>query len=181
MTDPTATPWLEYVRLLLAAITPLMTGAIAGILLYFGLRIDRRKQVSGELVKKRIDFYEKTTPHTNDLYCFCRGVGHWATLDPQKLILSKRELDRQFHLNRFLLTERTFGLYDQFITQYFSMFVAAGRPARLRVDLEFLKAQMGPKFQKTWLPFLGEGDVDAQCQAYEVLMESLGREIKGEN
>ena len=158
MMEPTETSWLEYAKLIVSAITPIMTGVIACLLLYFGLRLDRHKQVSGELVKKRIDFYEKTTPHINDLYCFCRGVGHWADLSPEQLINSKRVLDRQFHLNRVLMTEWTFDLYNEFVAQYFSMFVGAGKPARLKVDLEFVKDQMGPNFKNAWIPALDEGE-----------------------
>lgn len=167
--------WLEYAKLAVAALIPIAV-------VYLGLQIDRGKAINQELVRKKIDLYTAVAPKLNEIYVFSQGIGRWRDLDPTKLISNKRDIDLLIYVNRFLLSDQTFGDYRQFENAFFALYQEPGKDAAVKVDIDFLRMQIGGGFKDAWLPSLSStpGARVAQNSAYETIMKALAEEVKGQ-
>jgi hypothetical protein len=94
--------WLKYAQLIVAALTPIMTGVVGIILVRMGTKLDVTKQLHQELLRKRLQLFEDIAPKINDVFCFFQAVGHWADLGPEEIIKRKRAIDRVIQVNRYL-------------------------------------------------------------------------------
>jgi hypothetical protein len=178
-----ATIWLEYVKLAVSALTPILTGVIGLMVLRLGNRLERSRQLNQTLLSKRLLVFDQIAPKLNDIFCFFRAVGHWSELDPQEIIKRKRDIDRTFHVNEFLFDKRLRRLFAEFEAAHFDTFSTAGGPAKLRMDVDHVRRLMAHGFQADWHAALSAqpGNVDQQTQAYQKLMERLGKEVKGDD
>jgi hypothetical protein len=178
---PNENDWLEYAKLGVAALTPIMTGLIGLIVLRLGTKLDTTKQLHQELLRKRLQLFEEIAPKLNDIHCFYQAVGHWAELNPDEVIRRKRAIDRAIQVNRYLFRSDFWDEYQRFEQAHFEMFSAAGQPARLRLDLDHVGKRAGAGFQKDWLSYASAkpGSHQEQIKHYQALMEILGREIRG--
>jgi hypothetical protein len=178
---PTESDWLEYAKLGVAALTPIMTGLIGLLVVRLGSKVEATKQLNQELLRKRLRLFEDIAPKLNDIHCFYQAVGHWTELSPEEIIRRKREIDRAIHVNRYLFQSDFWDEYLRFEQAYFETFSAPGQPARLRLDLEHVGKRAGAAFQKDWLANASAkpGDHKEQLRHYDALMEILGRETRG--
>jgi hypothetical protein len=173
--------WLEYARLAVSTLTPIMTGIIGIILVRMGTRLDVSKQLHQELLRKRLQLFEEVAPKLNDMLCFFQAIGHWAELSPPEIIKRKRAVDRSVQVNRYLFRSDFWDAYQRFEQAHFEMYAAVGRPAKLRLDMTHIHERVGDSFKNEWTPFISSqpADHEDQRKRYEALMEILGREIKG--
>src|ERR1700716_4275284 len=121
--------WLEYARLVIAALTPIMTLVVGIIVVRLGTRLDATKQLHSELLRKRLQLFEEVAPKLNDIFCFFQAVGHWADLSPDEVIKRKRAIDRSIQVNRYLFRSDFWSAYQRFEQSHFDMFAAIGQPA----------------------------------------------------
>jgi hypothetical protein len=170
---------LEYVKLGITALTPIVTGIVGLLVLRMGTRIEHTKNIHRELLKKRLDLFEEIAPKINDVYCFFQALGHWSELNPEEVILRKRAIDRALHVNRFLFAEDVWDSYRQFETEHFDTWSTVGKPAKLRLDMECVTKRLGDAFKSEWAASVSAkgGNYQAQQAAYEALMNALGRSI----
>ena len=177
----TGSDWLEYAKLGVAALTPIMTGLIGLLVVRLGSKVEATKQLNQELMRKRLQLFEELAPKLNDIHCFYQAVGHWADLNPEEVIRRKRSIDRAIQVNRYLFRSDFFDEYQRFEEAHFEMFSAPGQPARLRLDLDHVGKRAGTAFQKDWISSASAkpGSHQDQSQAYQALMEILGREARG--
>lgn len=179
--EPKKPHWIEYAKLGVSIITPLMTGVIALLVLQLGTSIETHKQLNQELLKKRIEFYSTVAPKLDDIYCFYQGIGNWADLNPKKIISHKRDIDKNFHVYRYLFAEDLFVSFRDFEKTYFDTFSRVGKSARLRVDAPHLQKRIGDKFDPLWNDDIStekKGNAVQQVQAYKKLMTALGNSIR---
>jgi hypothetical protein len=166
--------WLEIARLLASLSIPVA-------LLLLGLALERRKVANQELTKKRIVVYDQVAPRLNDIMCFYRAVGHWASLDPDKIITAKREADRQMHVYRALFSPGFFATYQTFMDVCFETFSdpRGGAPAKLRLDRAHVTRQMGPRWVDAWAERCSAkpATVAEMSAAYTAVMTAFAREI----
>ncbi|GJD48482.1 hypothetical protein OPKNFCMD_1203 [Methylobacterium crusticola] len=180
--DPKGVPiWIEYAKLIISMSTPIVTGIVGYLVLQLGFGIEKNKQLNQELVKKRLAFYDAVAPDLNRLFCFYQVVGDWSDLDPAKIIEMTRRIDKNFYVYRFIFSDKIFETYIEFSRGYFEPYAGAGLPARLRLDVHYVKRQMGSKFDEAWLPNVARapGDHGEQSALYRRLMTDLGRTITG--
>jgi hypothetical protein len=177
------TVWLEYTKLAVSALTPILTGIIGLMALRLGNRLERSRQLNQTLLSKRLSVFDQIAPKLNDIFCFYRAIGHWSDLNPAEIIKRKRDIDRTFHINEFLFDKRLKALFNEFEAAHFETFSASGQPAKLRLDVEHVRKLMGPAYRPDWSSALSAkaGNIDQQTQAYQKLMERLGKEVKGED
>src|SRR5882672_4191993 len=97
-----------------AVVAPLLTSLLGLGVGYFGLRLDIRRTTNQELIKKRLEVYEKTVPLLDDSLCFFLSVGSWKTLEPLKFVDGKRDLDRLFNIYGPLFSKDLFQRYQSF-------------------------------------------------------------------
>jgi len=173
--------WLEYARLGVAALTPIMTLVVGIIVVRLGTKLDATKQLHGELLRKRLQLFEEVAPKLNDIFCFFQAVGHWADLSPEEVIKRKRAIDRSIQVNRYLFRSDFWNAYQRFEQSHFDMFAAVGQPARLRLDMPYIRERVGDHFKSEWLPFTSGklGNHDEQREHYQALMHILGNEVRG--
>jgi hypothetical protein len=178
---PTENDWLEYAKLGVAALTPIVTGLIGLIVLRLGSKVEATKQLNQELLRKRLHLFEEIAPKLNDIHCFYQAVGHWTELNPEEIIRRKRAIDRAIQVNRYLFHSDFWAEYQRFEQAHFEMFSAPGQPARLRLDLDHVGKRAGAAFKDDWLPSASTkpGSHEEQVRHYQALMEILGREIRG--
>jgi hypothetical protein len=173
--------WLEYAKLGIAALTPVMTGLVGMFVVRLGNRLESSRTLGQELLRKRLALFEDLAPKLNDIFCFYQAVGHWSELNPDDVIRRKRAIDRAIQVNRYLFRSDFWAAYQQFETLHFEMFSGAGQSARLRLDMTYIRERLGDLFKSEWMPFVSSqaGDHETQRQAYEQVMTILGDEVKG--
>ncbi len=133
-----------------AAVAPLLTGAFGAVAGYMAIRFDIRKTSNQELIKKRIDLYDRIAPKLNDLLCSFLAVGQWRTLPPPVVLQRKRELDQMIHVYGPLFSQVVVDQYKVFIHKCFRTFTGSGRNALLRADHAHLRKQWGDAWQAEW-------------------------------
>ena len=173
--------WIEFARLGVAALTPLMTLVVGILVVHLGTKLDATKQLHAELLRKRLALFEDIAPKLNDIHCFFLAIGHWADLSPEEVIKRKRAIDRSIQVNRYLFRSDFWDAYQRFEQAHFEMFAAVGQPARLRMDLPYVRERVGEHFKNEWTAFVSAkpGDHDEQRRLYQALMNTLGKEIRG--
>src|SRR5271165_444524 len=171
--------WLEYAKLAVSTLTPIMTGVLGIIIVRMGTRLDVSKQLHQELLRKRLQLFEEIAPKLNDMLCFFQAIGHWAELNPDEVIKRKRAVDRSIQVNRYLFRSDFWDAYRRFEQAHFEMYAAVGQPAKLRLDMPHIRERVGDAFKNEWTPSVSSklGHHGEQQQRYEALMEILGREI----
>src|ERR1700704_2214791 len=106
--------WIEFARLGIAALTPLMTLIVGVLVVHLGTKLDTTKQLQAELLRKRLHLFEEIAPRLNDIFCFYQAVGHWAELNPDEVIKRKRAIDRIIQVNRYLFRSEFWDEYQHF-------------------------------------------------------------------
>src|SRR5205823_1433668 len=117
-----------------------------------GTKLDATKQLHAELLRKRLALFEDIAPRLNDIHCFFLAVGHWAELNPAEVIKRKRAIDRSVQINRYLFRSDFWEAYQRFENAHFELFGTVGQPARLRMDMEYIRKRIGDHFSSDWLP-----------------------------
>jgi hypothetical protein len=177
----TEADWLEYAKLGVAALTPIMTGLVAIFVVRLGNRMNATQQLNEELLKKRLALFEEIAPNLNDIYCFYQAIGHWTELTPDDIVRRKRTIDRAIQVNRFLFRPAFWDAYEEFEQAHFEMFSAPGQPAKLRLDVDRVRELAGSRFKAEWMPMFSAktGSHEEQRADYQKLMDILGNEIRG--
>src|SRR5438093_1097983 len=103
--------WMEYAKLGIAALTPIMTLTVGVLVVHLGTKLDTTKQLHAELLRKRLHLFEDIAPQLNDIFCFYQAVGHWAELSPEEVIKRKRAIDRTIQVNRYLFNSEFWDGY----------------------------------------------------------------------
>lgn len=172
---------LEYLRLGVAALTPIVTGVVGIVILRLGKRMEINQQLHNELQRKRLMLFEDIAPKINDIFCFYQLVGHWSEMTPEEVIRRKRAVDRSIQVNRYLFRSDFWDAYKAFEEAHFEMYAAPGQPARLRLDVDHVKKRTGDMFKPEWLASVSAkaGDRAEQERSYEALMNLLGKEVRG--
>jgi hypothetical protein len=172
--------WIKYAELGIAALTPIMTLVVGIIVLRLGSKLDATKQLQSELLRKRLAVFEDVAPKLNDIFCFFQVVGHWANLDPDEIIKRTRAVDRVIQVNRYLFRAGFWEAYQRFEAAHFDLFATVGQPAKLRLDMPYIRTRIGSYFKNEWMPLVSEkaGDHEQQRKLYHALMSTLGNEIR---
>jgi hypothetical protein len=63
------TVWLEYTKLAVSALTPILTGIIGLMALRLGNRLERSRQLNQTLLSKRLSVFDQIAPKLNDIFC----------------------------------------------------------------------------------------------------------------
>ena len=62
------------------------------------------------LIEKRLTLYDTVAPQLNALLCFYTWIGYWKDISPDDVIRAKRELDRTFHIYRYLFDDDVYDI-----------------------------------------------------------------------
>ncbi|RQS71650.1 hypothetical protein DID96_12665 [Burkholderia sp. Bp8963] len=127
-------PWnlLEVFKLAIDILMPL---SVAGLGWFISRRLKQLELVqwtNQKLIEKRLALYDTVAPLLNELLCFYTWIGHWKDISPDDVIRAKRELDRTFHIYRYLFDDDVYDAYHAYIHALFEIHTGAGQDARIR-------------------------------------------------
>lgn len=163
-------------------IAPLVSAALTLAVGYLAIRIDLRKAINQELIRKRIAVFDEMTPKLNDMVCFFTCVGDWSALSPSTLLAHKRALDRARHIHGPLFSAAFGKAYDSFMEATFRTFTGRGRAALLKGNVERIRKQWGPenwdtRWETRFVPH-GEATPHEEIKRrYDALMRQFAAEI----
>lgn len=178
-----ASPWnsLEIAKLAIAILTPILLLGLGVLINTATRRVERAEWSNRKLIERRLDVYDAMAPLLNDLYCFFRLRGHFRDITPPDVVAIKRDLDKRFHVNRFLFEASFADRYESFIEACFLTFTGFGQPAKLRAVAARHEQERRASWQAEWQDFFAPPE-DATPERvvelrYEELMEHFGRQV----
>jgi hypothetical protein len=173
--------WFDYANLGISALTPLVTGVFAVLVLYVGVRVDQSKELNQTLLTKRLEVYENIAPKLNDIYCFYEVFGNWADLNPDDIIKRKRDIDNQYYVYKFLFSSAVTDAYPKFEAAFFHTYSGPGQPLQLMLDLNHVRSNMGNKFNADWEKSVSNpgGNYQTQTIVFENLLTLLASDVEG--
>lgn len=180
-----ATTILEIAKLVVQGLTPAVVG-------YLGWKVSKRlKDIeqaqwgNRKLTEKRIQIYEKVSPLLNRLFCYFTYVGDWQVHSPKAIVSTKRELDHEMHINKYLLEPEVFETYQQFMGALFDLYTGAGKEAKLRT---LISSGNGDRRQSTYFKWdatykdcFSEANVASRAEVaalYDAVMKAQRMGIK---
>lgn len=180
-----ASAWnsLEAAKLIVGLFTPLVVLALGVIVNRATRRLEQVQWANRQLIERRLNLYDAMAPRLNELFCFFVLVGDFRNIEPPAAIAAKRDLDKAFHVNRFLFSARFSEKYLQFMAVCFHTFVGVGEPAKLRSKIELQKSERkGAAWPAEWddlfvFPERHASSRQEVQDAYEQLMNCFGEEL----
>ncbi|VWC84108.1 hypothetical protein BCO18175_02922 [Burkholderia contaminans] len=132
--QPINTPWnsLEIVKLVLGVLTPLSVACLGWLVARRLKRLELVQWTNQRLIEKRLALYDAVAPQLNALLCFYTWIGYWKDISPDDVIRAKRDLDRTFHIYRYLFDDDVYDAYHTYIHALFDVHTGPGRDARIR-------------------------------------------------
>jgi hypothetical protein len=193
---------LEILKLVVAAMAPVVVIAV-GLLLDRRMKaIDRRNQTelhklnrqhdlelkrldaqqwsNQTLISKRIEIYATVAPGLNQLYCFFEKVGSFKDLEPPMVVDLKRALDTEMHVSRAFFSAEHFQKYQAFMDAYFQTHTGPGRDARIRSSPKRYRKDLSrwdPSWKARFAPKEERTEVVEVGDAYQALMDSFAEQM----
>jgi hypothetical protein len=134
--------WTDVITAIGAVITPL-------IVVGAGLVIARRQSRNDELLKVRIDYYQKLVPDLNRLMCYITFIGPWRDISPLEIIQLKRRLDAEFYCAAPLFSVEVSVAYEALISLSFKTFGKWGEDAKILTS-SFRRRQAWSRRGEPW-------------------------------
>jgi hypothetical protein len=146
-----ASSWnsLEVAKLAVGILTPLLLVGLGVLINRTARRVENAQWANRRVLDSRLELYDDMAEPLNDLYCFFRLVGGFREIDPPRALELKRELDKLFHVNRFLFSPRFGELYEQLMRTYFRTFTGTGQSAKIKSPVDM---QQRERTQAHWKP-----------------------------
>jgi hypothetical protein len=123
---------LDLIKTLAAVAVPVVVAVI-------GYRLNQRLKLweatqwrNQELIKARLQYYDRLAPLLNDLMCYLTFIGRWKELTPPDVVALKRDTDRLFLSVAPLFSQRAVDAYRDFIRTCFGEHAGWGRDALIR-------------------------------------------------
>jgi hypothetical protein len=178
-----ATGWnsLEVVKLIVAALVPIVVFALGWPITRAARRLDQAQWATRKLIELRLELYADMASSLNDLLCFFRLVGDYQTVTPPVALERKRTLDKAFYVNQHLMSEDFAQCYHDFIAACFLTYTGPGRPAQLRASRRRQEHER-ENWDSSWNELLIPDNSPATTlselnKRYYALMDIFGEEI----
>jgi len=143
---------LEILKVAAQAMTPLVVGFLGWKVSKRLKDIEQAQWGNRKLTEKRIQIYEKVSPLLNRLFCYFSCVGDWQLHSPKAIIATKRELDHEMHVNKYLLEPEVFENYLKFTHALFEHYTGVGEDAKLRTGVKSFDGDRSKSPHFTWEP-----------------------------
>lgn len=171
---------LEVVKLAVGALTPILVGVFGWHLNTRLKRLEDRQWTNRKLIERRLELYERMAPRLNRLLCVLLCIGDFRNTTPPQVLDTKRELDADFRVYKFLMSPSFADAYTAFITNCFREWGPMGSDAGVRSDARRQRAERGDgAWQDGWEPFFtGDPVPDADLRAsYDRLMRAFAEDV----
>ena len=172
---------LEVAKLAVGVLTPLLLLGLGWVLNTRLKRIEHSQWSSQKFIEKRLALYEDMAPKLNDLFCFFSLVGNFRDISPPAAVALKRDLDKAFFVNRFLLSERFQESYEGFMHACYETWRGTAQHARLRASAERQRVERGGAWDDDWLDCFSLAasvtPLPGVREAYERVMRDFAAEL----
>jgi hypothetical protein len=173
---------VEIAKLIVSTLTPLIVVGLGVFVARSVRRLEEAQWANRKVVERRLELYDTMAPLLNDILCFFTAIGHFRDIDPPALLAKKRELDKHFFVNEYLMSEVFAQRYKQFIDTCFRHYTGIGKDAEIRMEAGYLRDERGAAgWDPSWDAYFAdpaetakEGYVE---QRYRVLMETFSEQV----
>ncbi len=172
---------LEVAKLAVAALVPIAVVCI-GLPVARGVRrIEQAQWEDRKLIELRLTLYAEMARPLNDLLCFFRLINDFQAITPPEALKRKRELDKAFFVNKYLMSEEFEVRYKAFIDACFITGTGIAKPAQLRAS-RVRQRQERTSWDDAWDDLLIPAsatptEVSELEKRYEALMNEFQQEI----
>lgn len=176
--------------MVLQLISTLAAIAVPIVVAVVGYRLNQRLKLweasqwrNQELIKARLQYFDRLAPMLNDLMCYFTYIGRWKELTPPDVIAIKREADRLFLSVAPLFSQRAVDEYQEFSRLCFAMGSGWGLDARLRTGFTTRReAPAGVPWRAEWEQLFVPADEIPKEKAfkdgYDRLLAALVEDIE---
>lgn len=176
-----AGPWnfLEVTKLVASLFTPAAL-AVFGIYVHrITKRFEHVQWQSQKLIEKRLAIYDELAPMLNDVLCYFTYVGAWRELDPPKVLLMKRQIDKKIYHAAPLFSEEFFHACMKFQHQCFETYTGWGRDALLRTSYQRRQESRPRDWKEEWCANFSEevSNPETIRAIYNRIMDVFARDI----
>ena len=133
------TAWnsLEVVKLVVAAATPVLVLLLGVVVSRAARRLEEAQWANRKLIERRLELYDEMAERLNDLYCFFGLFGNFREVEPPVAVRRKREFDKVFHVNEFLMGPEFAKRYKEFMEACFQTYTGVAEDAKLRSPVAY--------------------------------------------
>jgi hypothetical protein len=172
---------LEIAKLIVAALAPIAVVGLGIPITSAVRRLEQAQWQSRKLIELRLELYAVMAGPLNDLLCFFRRVGDFQQITPPEALRRKRELDKAYYTNEYLMSEEFGRRYHAFIGACFLTYRGARLPAQLRASRRqqmMERSDWDPAWDDLVIPEdITPTGLHELGQKYDALMEQFGLEI----
>jgi hypothetical protein len=145
-------------------------------------RFEEVQWMSRKLAERRLELFGEMAPLLNELFCFFRLVGDFRRVTPPRALEIKRDLDRVFHINRYLFSEKFRTSHELFMDRTFQIFVAYNQLALIRTSPEQQRLERGDNWREEWGAMFSPSDERRDPvtigDAYNAVMKALADDVR---
>ena len=171
--------WAEALAAVAALLTPFAILFLTGLVHRRSQRLEEQQRQeqerleadrwrSQELVKARLDRYNKLAGPLNSIFCYFTFIGRWKELSPVEILDLKREADQTFYVAMPLFTAEVKDSYESFIGLCFRHFGPWGQPATLRTSFCLRQRHYSGRWDEQWAGMF-DRDVRQGVSAHELI------------
>jgi len=103
-----------------------------------------------ELIKARLQYFDRLAPMLNDLLCYFTYIGRWRELTPPEVVALKRDTDRLFLSVAPLFSQDAVDEYRAFMRQCFERPSGWGSDVLLRTGFSRRREILGDAWRGEW-------------------------------
>lgn len=159
--------------------TAISSAAVPVVVVALGVVLGRRQSRNTELLRVRLDYYQKLAPDLNRLMCYLTFIGRWRDESPVAIVELKRVLDSTFFVAAPLFSPAVGKAYKAFMDSAFRTFGEWGQDARINTSAyrrrQFWKGSGG--WADEWDPMFAVTDEEPiskqSLERFQSLYDSL--------
>lgn len=110
-------------------LTAVSSAAVPVVVVFLGIVLSRRQSRNAELLRVRLNYYQRLAPDLNRLLCYLTFIGTWRDESPAAIVALKRSLDSTFFVAAPLFSPAAEKAYKSFIDSAFRTFGEWGQDA----------------------------------------------------
>lgn len=143
--------------MILQLVSTLAAIAVPIVVAVVGYRLNQRLKLweasqwrNQELIKARLQYFDRLAPMLNDLMCYYAFIGRWKEITPPDVIAIKREADRLFLSVAPLFSQNAVDEYREFMRGCFAVGTGWGLDAKIRSRFVRRQEVAGDEWLPEW-------------------------------
>lgn len=179
--------------MILQLVSTLAAIAVPIVVAVVGYRLNQRLKLweasqwrNQELIKARLQYFDRLAPMLNDLMCYYAFIGRWKEISPPEVVALKRDADRLFLSVAPLFSQRAVDAYQEFMALCFETHTGWGVDARIRSGFVRRRDAMRDRWNPEWETMFSHSEHDAVMprdltairEGYDSVLLALAEDIE---